>query len=154
MTPQSLNEFLSHIKRFCGNLVRAWRLRLDKDGSGNITYVEFCQGVRNLGYDGSIRKLWQDLDPYEKGYLSLADLNMQTAQSLERFRSYLITNYETGADAWSALAPNGQQRLNMHEFVEGCRKIGWISRPRALHQMLDSDPVQANQVTWKDIEWL
>ena len=36
-----------------GNLMRAWRKGLDLDGSGKLSFTEFCKALRDQGFRGS-----------------------------------------------------------------------------------------------------
>merc|ERR1719498_1870960 len=49
---RSINGFHRLLKRKYGNPVRGWRLGLDVDGSGKLSYMEFCTAVRGMGYEG------------------------------------------------------------------------------------------------------
>ena len=42
-----------------GTLLRAWKLCLDVKGIGRVTFRDFCEGARNMGFEGALRPLWQ-----------------------------------------------------------------------------------------------
>merc|ERR1719284_1475099 len=104
-------QFQKYLRRMCGNLVRAWRLKLDLDGNGVITYNEFGPAVRSLGYEGSIKELWQALDEDDGGAITLNELDHRTAAVVEDFKVHLMNNSPTAQSAWSRLAPGGQKTL-------------------------------------------
>ena len=51
----SLDEFKGALRRKYGNLLRAWKLGLDSDGSGKLSFVEFCQSARSEGFAGNLK---------------------------------------------------------------------------------------------------
>merc|ERR1719262_347396 len=48
------------IKKF-GSVVAGWR-KLDADGNGHLSFGEFCQACRRMGFHGNLKLLWSQLD--------------------------------------------------------------------------------------------
>merc|ERR1719324_1079939 len=80
--PRTPDEWKRSLKRKYGNLVRAWRMTLDVDGNGTLTYNEFGPSVRSEGYEGSIRELWNALDEDGGGEVSLYEFDPDSADLL------------------------------------------------------------------------
>ena len=55
-------DFNDLCKRFYGSMLRAWRLGIDTDCRGKVTFGEFCPRARkNCGYDGELHSLWRSV---------------------------------------------------------------------------------------------
>ena len=52
-------------------MVRAWREGLDRDHNDRMDYNEFSVAVKDVGYAGNAKELWQELDVNKNGYVSL-----------------------------------------------------------------------------------
>eukprot|EP00929_Paragymnodinium_shiwhaense_P025866 TRINITY_DN15541_c0_g1_i1.p1 TRINITY_DN15541_c0_g1~~TRINITY_DN15541_c0_g1_i1.p1 ORF type:complete len:469 (+),score=130.62 TRINITY_DN15541_c0_g1_i1:118-1524(+) len=152
--PKDFKGFLTWLERRFGNIVRAWRLALDLDGSGCLTYNEFGNAVRDLGYEGSIKGLWREIDDDGSGVISLAELSPDAAVLLSGFREVLMSKFKDSAEAWKGMDVRGRKVLSETEFVEACRKIGWTKKPELLHRYLCSGPQGVNTVKQGDLEWL
>ena len=53
-------------------MLAGWRA-LDAENKGFLSFVQFCQGCREILFEGDVRSLWQDLDPLQRGFISLTD---------------------------------------------------------------------------------
>merc|ERR1719230_2325137 len=68
---RSLDGFKQLLETRFGNLVRAWRKGLDTSGDGKLSFTEFCNSCRAIGYTGNLKKLWNELDVDKSGFVSL-----------------------------------------------------------------------------------
>ena len=59
--------FVKHCKERFGNLRRAWQNHFDADGNGKLSFIEFTDAVRHLGYHGSIKELYKFFDADNSG---------------------------------------------------------------------------------------
>ena len=57
-----------------GHLVRAWRRVLDLDGNGRLSRNEFFIAARDCGYQGNLKKLWDEMDEDGSGHIQLEEL--------------------------------------------------------------------------------
>ena len=53
------------LKKKYKNMARAWRA-IDQDDNGFLTLHEFCEALRNIGYDRNLRMIYNLLD-YNRG---------------------------------------------------------------------------------------
>jgi len=148
------DEFRKHLKRMCGNVVRAWRLKLDLNGSGGITYNEFGPAVRSLGYEGSIRELWHALDDDDSGAITVSEIDPKEAEIVEDFKRTVMSQFSNATHAWQKIAPAGQKTLTKESFKQACNILGWEGDADHLFALLDSNIEICGHIGIHDIEWL
>ena len=71
-------------------MVRAWRHGLDRDHNDKMDFAEFSSAVRDVGYAGSARELWAELDLNGNGFVSLWALGPSRSSRFQGFKSLLI----------------------------------------------------------------
>merc|ERR1719506_2719692 len=80
------------MRKYAGNLLKAWRLGLDLDGGGTLSYIEFCQAVRHQGYVGDMKKLWSEMDTDGSGFIGLDEfapaVAAATTELFDKMRAY------------------------------------------------------------------
>jgi hypothetical protein len=154
VAPKTFEELQTMLKRRYGNLVRAWRLCLDADDAGRLTFNEFGPGLRRIGYEGSIRALWMELDHEMSGAIGLYEISPKLSQLLDRFLQFLQTQFETCEEAWRCFASRGQMALDLKDFALGCTSIHWTEDVQMLHGALDATSMKTGSVKVTDFEWL
>lgn len=142
------------LKRRYGNLARAWRLALDLDASGKLTFPEFGPALRQLGYEGSIRALWMELDHDCSGVICLKEIAPKLHELLDRFLQFLLNQFDTCEEAWRSLAPRGQMVLDVKDFINACTYLGWMEESKLIHRALDSTDRMVGNIKFNDLEWL
>jgi len=86
--------FKAQLTRKYGNLMRAWTLALDLDGSGSISFTEFCTAVRAQGFVGSLKALWKEYDKDGEGFISMYEFCPEIAALMSSFKSFLREKHE------------------------------------------------------------
>merc|ERR1712232_1089995 len=152
--PKDLPQFRALLKKKFGNFLRAWRIRLDIDGGGAITFHEFCVGVRGLGFDGSVKALWGELNVDGGNTISLFELDKETALRLERFKLWMCQRFPTSEDAWDAIAHPGQKQITEERFVKILPTLGWFEDRSLIHRMLDITDPPVGFITPEDIDFV
>lgn len=71
----SIREFKRVLVQKYGSLVAAWREALDKDGSGSLDYQEFLLACREVGFEGSLKQAYNEMDKDGSGLISLRELD-------------------------------------------------------------------------------
>lgn len=95
------DDFFEILIRKYGTLTRAWRLALDSDNSGLLDSREFFAAMDVIGFVGNMRTLWFNLDADQSGYISLAEIDLEAAQALEKFRAQCVKLFGSMDAAWS-----------------------------------------------------
>jgi len=157
MGATTLAQFKRDLVRRYGNVVRAWRIGLDRDGSGTLTKDEFGPALRAHGFEGGAKSIWNELDDDGGGVISMNEWDRDVARLLQSFKEHLRQHYETAETAWADMCPKGQMYLKKEQFALACRRLGWGTDTEALklHPMLCGDPLGCSKmVVLKDILWL
>merc|ERR1719305_2128554 len=68
---QDLSGLKKMLNRKYGNLLRAWKYAFDTNNNGKISFIEFCNSCRNIGFAGSLKSLWKEMDDDESGFISI-----------------------------------------------------------------------------------
>jgi len=154
--PASKDAFLKQLKHRYGNLPRAWRLVLDLDGSGSITYNEFAMACRNVGFEGSLKKLWQQFDDDGSGVISLFEVDPEAATLMHSFKHLLTKNHDTAEAAWKTLDPMKKRGLNFKDFSQRAKALGLRASTTDLKNIFAylTKDFGTGKVNIHDIEWL
>lgn len=94
--PEGFRRLLS---RKFGSVAAAWRVSLDPDGNGQISFGEFNHRCRQMGFTGNLRKLWGELDTEKTGFISLKEIDPKAVRrpikSLKTSGPFAWTNTAT-----------------------------------------------------------
>jgi hypothetical protein len=156
---QNLPELLRNLKNKYGSLVRAWRLGIDMNGDGSVTYKEFALVMHAFGFDGSLKDLWAEIGVLNGQTIFLVDIDQPSALILDDFRKCLLDHFKTAHAAWKAMDTEGNVFLDPRGFQLACDKIGWRGDALKLHALLDAEVGMrhkdgSRKVTYDDIAWL
>uniref|UniRef100_A0A7S4R6Z4 EF-hand domain-containing protein n=1 Tax=Alexandrium monilatum TaxID=311494 RepID=A0A7S4R6Z4_9DINO len=125
-------DFEGLCKRKYGSIVSAWRNCLDYNGTGRLTFCEFCKALRLLGYSGNVKKVWRQYDPTGTGCVALRDLDPVADEIVSSFLHLLTDRYGDVDSAWVL----GLRKPLSVEFAEACTALGYEHNPRVLFKAL------------------
>merc|ERR1719326_968200 len=144
--------FEAALTRKYGNLLRAWTLALDIDGSGSIGFTEFCTAVRAQGFAGSLKDLWKEYDKDGEGFISMDEFCPEIAALMSSFKSFLKEKHEGSlVKAWKkSLDLDKSGSIKKDELVEAMKKLGWDGDAARVYSLLDFD--HGGSVTLEEID--
>merc|ERR1719478_157376 len=124
--------FKKILKRRYGSMYRAWRQGLDTSGDGKLSFTEFTDACRAIGYAGVVRKLWDELDDDASGVISLAELDPYVNQIVNQFFNFFLTKYNDNMiSAWvECFDTKKKNRITVEEFVEACTTAGAFKKKK------------------------
>lgn len=131
-------EGFRHLLARChGSIVRGWRTALDVYRRGRVSFTEFCQAARSLGYEGPLRRLWSDLAG-DGAFITLAALDPDADKRLGNFRNQLWQRCRGVHEGWKLIDNQQKCRIQVREFKQRCADLGivWL----ALQKEIDGKP--------------
>jgi len=133
-------QFAQFLRRRRQNLLRAWRLDLDKDDSGTVTFVEFSNQCRQLGFQGRVRQIWSSLRPLDDRALEFAELAPVEAEHLESFADLIwnVSGYDLDK-AWGLFDYEKKNKLTKADFMESSEHLGYKGNAEMLFKGLDRE---------------
>lgn len=134
---KSLDSFKTFLKRKYSTCLRAWRAGIDLDGSMSIQKHELFLAVKDMSWPGNMRFLWKALDKDDSGITSLAELDLKVAERLAKFKDFTATKFGSAVEAFRAFDIQRKGKLKEQEFIEACRKEGFMQMNAALFHGLD-----------------
>eukprot|EP00928_Gymnodinium_smaydae_P020502 TRINITY_DN1791_c0_g2_i1.p1 TRINITY_DN1791_c0_g2~~TRINITY_DN1791_c0_g2_i1.p1 ORF type:complete len:1251 (-),score=231.11 TRINITY_DN1791_c0_g2_i1:58-3738(-) len=146
-----VEAFCAVLRRRFGTIASAWRVALDPDLKGRLSFNEFVNVARSIGYSNNLKLLWNQLDVDRSGFISLNELDAEAATALDSFRDLLIKKYGTTLNAWKHMDVDKNDRLDIHELEERCKELGYTGNARKLFFHLKTD-VSRSFLTLADID--
>jgi len=122
---RGIEGFRKYLKSKFGSVMGGWRKGLDTDGNGRISFYEFCNACRAMGYHGQLKKLWRQLDTNMDGFVSLVELDPKAGRTVGEFKLRCIEKYGDMITAWRECCDtNGNGHLEEHELENTCKVLG------------------------------
>eukprot|EP00930_Biecheleria_cincta_P036937 TRINITY_DN25321_c0_g1_i1.p1 TRINITY_DN25321_c0_g1~~TRINITY_DN25321_c0_g1_i1.p1 ORF type:complete len:379 (+),score=73.34 TRINITY_DN25321_c0_g1_i1:856-1992(+) len=145
--------FTDLLLRSYSNLVRAWRLGLDRDRNGRMDIREFKRAVKDVGFAGNPQELWQELDLNGNGYVSLFELDPMTYEVLQDFLEHAKLMCGSWWSAWrQVMDTRSNDRITFLDFKQGCQLMGYSGDVGGLFELLDID--QLKYLSWDTVAWI
>uniref|UniRef100_A0A7S4S6F6 EF-hand domain-containing protein n=1 Tax=Alexandrium monilatum TaxID=311494 RepID=A0A7S4S6F6_9DINO len=136
------------VRRF-GSMLSAWRQVIDWDGNGKITFNEFCQALRRLGYAGNIKGLWTQYDKDNNGHISLKEMDPETDTMISSLHNLLTEKYGSIDAAWLlGFGKDPHDSCNYHELKEVCDSLGYTHDVEKLFKMMQLMPGRMLITIW------
>jgi len=123
-----LERLRQHLARKYGSVTAAWRLALDLDGSGSVSFTEWTRGLQTAGFSGSMKTTFRALDGDDSGVVMFSEFIPQGALRLTNFRDKLEQAY--GKDlkqAWKKIDRDGNNNLSEKDFEAVLQEIGYTA---------------------------
>jgi len=112
----NLRSLLEHRHGTC---TLGWRRTLDKHNAHRISNLDFFKGLRELGYPSDAKAAWAELNG-GRGFVTLADLDTGTAQTLSDF--YRAFRERIGYID-QVVESSACLRVDRKAFLERCRPL-------------------------------
>mmetsp|Transcript_25875 Transcript_25875/g.59709 ORF Transcript_25875/g.59709 Transcript_25875/m.59709 type:complete len:444 (+) Transcript_25875:113-1444(+) len=84
--------FVQTCKEKYSSLVRAWRVLVDPDGVGRVSYVGFCKAARSIGFS-EVDRLWSIVDSSHSGFITLDEWDPVSFRHLYEFRVICLREF-------------------------------------------------------------
>lgn len=135
--------------------LKAWRSLLDRDGSNRVSWGEFEEAARKVGFRGDIPGAWLDLDSDLSGFITLREISPTTVDRLLGWKSWADAEMGSVRAAFKILDADNSGSLTKQEFRRACQDFGFVGDCRKLFMELDCSrggTVSLNEVTFLD-DW-
>mmetsp|Transcript_95536 Transcript_95536/g.212502 ORF Transcript_95536/g.212502 Transcript_95536/m.212502 type:complete len:921 (+) Transcript_95536:1-2763(+) len=146
-----LNSLRALLMKKYGTLTAAWKHGLDYDGNGRLSFGEFCQALRAIGYNGCLKKVWQEMDSDGSGFITLDEIDPNAHKALNAFRKLLTDLHGSTMQAWFALDTNRNGWLEEDEFVVKAKEVGYDGNAHQLFRYILDRP-GARWITMSDLD--
>lgn len=87
----SVEQFKAILISRYGSIVQAWTEVLDTSGDGQLDYKEFLAACRVIGFEGSLKKVYRELDKDGSGEISLNELDPTFQMDFTKGRCAICT---------------------------------------------------------------
>lgn len=134
-----------------GTIPCAWRHTLDVDGNGKVSFVEFGNAMRRLGYKGIIKDLWIQMDKDGSGFITMDEIDSKANRILNQFKEQVFSRFTGWAEAWDFIDHKGNGRVRENQFVERCEEMGFKDDAQQLYKYYLDDP-SADFVVLADLD--
>mmetsp|Transcript_15704 Transcript_15704/g.28961 ORF Transcript_15704/g.28961 Transcript_15704/m.28961 type:complete len:1214 (+) Transcript_15704:139-3780(+) len=133
---QDINSLKQLLVRRFGTIAAAWRNGLDVAGNNRLSFREFCEALRKLGFTGNIKRSFHLLDSGGTGAILLRDLDAEADDYLSEFRRLLLERFGSYIKAWQFLDSNRNGTIEEHEMVAMCKELEYSKDAKVLFRFL------------------
>jgi len=152
---EASKKFRDTILRHCGTPLDAWRRILDTDDSNLVTWDEFVDAGRKIGFKGNLAGAWRWLDQDISGSITLHEFDPDSAEILDSFKQWIEKHYGNVEFAFKSIDSDGSGSLMFVELKRACQKMRWEGDVRELFECLNVEPAKGKRMlSYKDLQFL
>jgi len=152
---EAAQQFREVLLRECGTPLNAWRTVLDTDDSNFVTWDEFKDGCKKIGFKGNMGGVWRHFDDDISGSITLNEFDPDSAELLSSFKEWVEEHYGCVSFAFKSIDSDGTGSVMFVELNRACQKKNWEGDVRALFACLDKEVVKGKRnLSYKDLEFL
>ncbi|CAK0797072.1 unnamed protein product [Prorocentrum cordatum] len=150
--PEAWEELRALLLSKYGHLLRAWRMVLDKDSSNKLSWTEFRDACKQIGFAGNTAGAWRHLDDDMSGYISMREYDREGAELLQSFKHWAESCFGSVTLCFKALDEDRSGSVTLTELKRACHRMNWKGDVRLLFQCLDADQERDAATGKKSIE--
>mmetsp|Transcript_69097 Transcript_69097/g.131845 ORF Transcript_69097/g.131845 Transcript_69097/m.131845 type:complete len:962 (+) Transcript_69097:139-3024(+) len=120
------------------NLIVAWRRLFDRNNKNHVTYKDFSHACLSFGLKNA-PGIWRALDMDHLGYISLKNIDNDSAQLLLDFKEWAEETFGTIQFAFRVLDSTNKNAVSMPVFKRVLTDFGFPGDARVLFQSLKPD---------------
>jgi len=122
---KTLKELKRTLVNQYGSLMKAWKEGLDRDGSGTISFDEFCEAAKRIGFLGDVKSCWKKLDVDGSGEVSLNEFAPEADEAMTAFKRYLVDYFGSYMNAWNSMHKKKGGNLDKARFLQALKEMGY-----------------------------
>lgn len=121
-----------------GNIVSAWRIGIDIDNNGAVSWQEFCTACHNVKFRGPIKTCWDALTQGREA-LRLQDLDPASDELIKTFCDRIASTSGNLREVWRSLTESRRgKRIDLDNFSEVCENLRFTTKEaKKLFRYLD-----------------
>jgi len=116
----------------------SWRKILDTDNSNRCDWTEFqiaCN--KHLQFTGDMPGAWRALDKDLVGYITLAQIDAHSAETLRSFKEWSTKEFGSVRSAFQVFDTNASGDISIKEFQHACRMYDFDGKSAMIFRALD-----------------
>ncbi|CAE7812950.1 GOR [Symbiodinium sp. CCMP2592] len=117
----------------------AWRGLLDRDDSNSVSWSEFKEACRRVGFQGNVGGAWRTLDNDLSGTITLREFDTASAKILTSFKAWCDVHYGSFEHLFKSMDKDRSGGVSFSELRRACRSGGWKGNVQVLFKCLDVD---------------
>lgn len=117
----------------------AWRGLLDRDDSNSVSWSEFKEACRRVGFQGNVGGAWRTLDNDLSGTITLREFDAASAKILTSFKAWCDVHYGSFEHLFKSMDKDRSGGVSFSELRRACRSGGWKGNVHVLFKCLDVD---------------
>mmetsp|Transcript_52600 Transcript_52600/g.94430 ORF Transcript_52600/g.94430 Transcript_52600/m.94430 type:complete len:648 (-) Transcript_52600:207-2150(-) len=117
----------------------AWRGLLDRDDSNSVSWREFKDACRRVGYRGNLGGAWRALDDDLSGAITLQEFDQPSFSILESFKKWGEANFGSVELLFKSIDDDASGTVTFPELRRACKAGKWGGDVHTLFNCLDVD---------------
>jgi len=124
---------------------------LDRHRVGTLGVMAFCRGLREMGFRGNARLIFNELDENSNGTVSLEELDPDCWHLLITFHT-CVEEYGGFSKLWEFVERDRKRReIQLSEFQAACDELNYSLSAEKLFQELDID--RSGSLSYDEVLW-
>jgi len=146
------HDFRDHLLKKHGCYLRAWRVALSPNDAMSLNKNQFMKACAKMGWHTNSPLIWRTLDNDSSATVTLEKLDLRTAEFMAKFHNFVMEQFGSAAELFTAIDVTKCKNLRMAEFSRGLDAVGWKTNHRELFQGFDRD--DSKSITEDDLVFL